>query len=89
MSDPRATRFQQWAIAQASALAAERRIAEEARASTENLSPPPSAADIQAALTLRNKATALLMAVLSEANDAPTTGFSTLIRTDPSATPDA
>ncbi|TFZ02546.1 hypothetical protein EZ313_14900 [Ramlibacter henchirensis] len=70
MSEHQSTRFQLWADAQALAGAAEHRIATRAAQHVAHGAPAPLAAEVQATLILRSKATALLMAVLSESEAA-------------------
>jgi hypothetical protein len=54
------SRYEQWAAAQASAFAAEHRVAQAALRHAAGAGAPPTVTDLQGALILRSKASALL-----------------------------
>ena len=64
------TSFEEWAEAQAAALRAEQSLARKAADHAAGKGPAPAAQDIQTAVLLRNRASALLMAVISEGSKA-------------------
>ncbi len=70
MSDPTSPTFQRWSEAQQAAGEAERQLALRAAEHAAGRGRPPLAAEIHTTVLLRTKASALLMAVLSESSDA-------------------